>query len=235
MTHYYLLEDQPQQQRRIQQIIGMCRIFDQPEQLLSALRADPQPKIILLDLALHTVMHAGLSVAQVIRTFDSISPIIIVSTHTELLATSYQYQVGALDFIDKAQNDSRFRQRLLSAMRAATNQLALQVKRIPEIVTLPSIRHRETVDVNDIVYIASNVAASHRVTIYCEQRQIDLRATMKSMAALSEKLIQIHAAYVINSDKICCLDVKNHTVMLQHRMHLPYSKKYFKQLQAFLS
>lgn len=108
MIHYYVLEDQPIQQRRIQQIIGVCRLFDQPAQLLAALQADEDSKIILLDLDLHTVTDAGLSVAQMIRTFDSMSPIIIVSTHTELLAASYRYQIAALDFIDKSQADGQF-------------------------------------------------------------------------------------------------------------------------------
>lgn len=234
MIHYYVLEDQPIQQRRIQQIIGVCRLFDQPAQLLAALQADEDPKIILLDLDLHTVTDAGLSVAQMIRTFDSMSPIIIVSTHTELLAASYRYQIAALDFIDKSQADGQFQSRLRSALHAATNQLALHAKKTPEMVTLPSIRHHETVDVNEIIYIASNAGASHRVVIHCQQRQIDLRATMKAMAALSEQLIQIHAAYIVNRDKICCLDVKNHTVILQHQIRLPYSKKHFKKLQTLL-
>nr|MWN21793.1 hypothetical protein [Leuconostoc lactis] len=72
---------------------------DQPALLLAALQADRQPKVILIDLALHHVVHAGLNVAQAIRSFDSLSPIIIVSTHTELLAMSYQYQICGTWFI----------------------------------------------------------------------------------------------------------------------------------------
>jgi len=234
LTHYYVLEDQPPQQQRLQQIIGTCQLFDQPAPLLAALQADRQPKVILIDLALHHVVHAGLNVAQAIRSFDSLSPIIIVSTHTELLAMSYQYQIGALDFVDKSLCEAKSKQRIRSAIRVANHHLALQTQQTPEIVTLPSSHQREIVDVNDMIYIASNVMASHRATIYCEQRQIDLRATMKTLADLSDKLIQIHAAYVINRDKICYLDRHNHTVILDTCVALPYSKRHFKQLQTLL-
>ncbi len=130
--------------------------------------------------------------------------------------------------------ETKFKQRIRSAIRVANRHLALQMQQTPEIVTLPSSHQREIVDVNDMIYIASNVMASHRATIYCEQRQIDLRATMKTLADLSDKLIQIHAAYVINRDKICHLDRRNHTVILDTCVALPYSKRHFKQLQALL-
>jgi len=83
--NYYLLEDNLIQQRRIQHIIANCLVFDQPMALLDALKADQSAKVILLDLEIRTVENVGLNVAKMIRQFDTISQIIIVTTHSEMI------------------------------------------------------------------------------------------------------------------------------------------------------
>lgn len=232
--HYYLLEDTLIQQKRIRNIIDTCRIFDNPTAFLAALMADEQPKTILLDLEIKTVSEAGFNVAKAIRRVDTLSPIIVVTTHSEMVATSYEYHIGAIDFIDKSLPEQQFVQRIESALQDAAKQYFNnnhETKQL-EMVLLPT---GENISLEDMIYIAHNGANSHLLTIYCSQQTIQIRGTVKTLAEIHPKLIRIHAAYIINRDMIESLDTKAHTVTLKHQVTLPCSRKYLKMLKVLLA
>lgn len=232
---YYLLEDDLIQQNRINSMLQACYIFDQPAALLKALQADPEPKIILLDLEIRTVSHAGLNVAKLIRQFDILSPIIIVTTHSEMVAMSYQYQIGALDFIDKTQNEQLFKQRLMSAVDVAEQHIQTQNVAQAEIINVPNGQKSEQIILDDIRYASCNDSKSHLLTIYCAYKNIHVRSTVKCLPTLHDDLIQIHAAYVINKRHLVSMDTTTRTVQLTDQMDVPYSRKYVKIIRAVMT
>lgn len=233
--NYYLLEDNLIQQDRIQSILKSCHIFDQPAALLAALQADTAPKIILLDLEIRTVANAGLNVAKMIRQFDILSPIIIVTTHSEMATMSYQYQIGALDFIDKTQNEQQFKQRLTSAIAVAEQRIQTQDVAQAEMISLPNGQKSEQIMLNDIRYVTCNDSKSHLITVYCTHKSVQVRSTVKLLPTLHEDLIQIHAAYVINKRHLVSVDTAARTVQLTDQMRVPYSRKYFKMIRDLVS
>lgn len=235
IMHYYLLEDNIIQQLRIKRILPHCEVFGQPKQFLSVLMSDKQPKIILIDLEINHHNYTGLSIAQFIRSRDVISPIIIVTTHTELMATSYQYQISALDFINKFQAESIFKQRLVSAITTAEKQLAEHVIAKPDFIAIPNGRKSEKVDIHEVVYIASDVLRSHRLIVYSEKSQLSVRGTMQHIEQLHKDLMRVHAAYIVNRHKIASLNTKERTLTLTNQARVPLSKKYYKKLQAVMA
>ena len=58
-------------------------------------------KYLFLDIQMNNHIRAGFEVAKEIRKTDSESLIVFISTHTELVLTSYKYMVSALQFIQK--------------------------------------------------------------------------------------------------------------------------------------
>ncbi|MGY3743500.1 LytR/AlgR family response regulator transcription factor [Leuconostoc inhae] len=226
--NYYLLEDNLIQQRRIQHIIANCLVFDQPMALLDALKADQSAKVILLDLEIRTVENVGLNVAKMIRQFDTMSQIIIVTTHSEMIEQGLKYHIGMIDFIDKAQSDSLFTKRLLSAITAAEQQIRMQNGTQSELIRLPNGQKSESLYLNDIVYMTSNQSQSHQLTVCCEQKSIQIRTTVKSLPDLHQNFIQIHAAYVVNKSKVSAFDAKKRTVQLHNGVLLPCARKYLK-------
>ncbi|MGO3411877.1 MAG: LytR/AlgR family response regulator transcription factor, partial [Leuconostoc falkenbergense] len=59
--NFYVLEDDPIGQQRIQRYLPTSFITDSPTKLLTALAADTHPKIILLDLEIKGLLHAGIN------------------------------------------------------------------------------------------------------------------------------------------------------------------------------
>lgn len=232
--NYYLLEDNLIQQQRIKSIVETCQIFDQPDSFLAAIRADKQPKIILVDLEIKTVVNAGLTVAKMIREFDILSPIIIVTTHSEMAMLSYKYQVSVLDFVNKLQNEIEFKQQLTSALTTARKHIQIQCEEETDIVALPNGKKAEHVNLSDIVYVTCSDAKSHQLTVYCEQKVIQIRATVKSLPILHQNLVRIHAAYVVNKDKLVSFDSETNMIVLSNKITLPCSRKYLKHIRKLV-
>ncbi len=229
--NYYLLEDNLVQQRRIQQIIENCQVFDQPTSLLEALKADKLAKVILLDLEIRTVDNVGLNVAKMIRQFDTMSQIIIVTTHSEMLEQGLKYHISMIDFIDKVQSETLFTKRLLSAVTEAEQQIRQQSGTQSEFITLPNGKKSESINLNDIIYMTSSQSQSHRLTVCCEQKNIQVRTTVKSLPKLHQNFMQIHAAYVVNKSKVVAFDAHTNTVQLNNGVLLPCARKYLKSMR----
>lgn len=229
--NYYLLEDNFIQQQRIQHIVENCRVFEQPADFLVALKEDLTDKVILLDLEIHTVANAGLTVAKMIRQFDATSPIIIVTTHSEMLEQGLKYHIGILDFINKTQPELLFAKRVQSAVSEAEQQIRIQSGVESDFVALPNGKKTENINLNDIVYATCSESTSHQLTIYCEQKNVQIRATVKSLPKLHPNLMQIHAAYVINKDKVMVFDAKKNAVQLNNGVTLPCARKYIKPMR----
>ena len=70
----------------------------------------------LLDIEIKNDVRKGLDIALEIRDRDPNAVVVFVTTHSEFMPVSFQYQVSALDFIDKELPESAFRERVEKAI-----------------------------------------------------------------------------------------------------------------------
>ncbi|MBU7456082.1 LytR/AlgR family response regulator transcription factor [Leuconostoc fallax] len=234
----YLLEDNLQQQKRIQYLIEHTEYaapltlnrFDNPSALLKALKNEAKPTIVLLDLEIKDIVHAGLSTAKAIRQYDSQSQIIIVTTHQELAIETYRYQIGVLDFIDKSGPESNFKQQLNEAISVALNHLELMSQREPVWLHLTQHPHLKF-DLNDILYIAS-IPNSHNIEIHTTTRIYQLRANLKDCCQLHDDLLRVHAGYIINKYHAHYYNTQNKTMLMSNQDEVPVSRRYTKMAKS---
>ena len=108
----YILEDQIIQAKALEVLLTnilhsrniyneTIHLFSRSDELLQVAHQDAQLNIFFLDIQMNNHIQAGFEVAKEIRKTDSESLIVFISTHTELVLTSYKYMVSALQFIQK--------------------------------------------------------------------------------------------------------------------------------------
>lgn len=108
----YILEDQIIQAKALEALLTnilhsrniyneTIHLFSRLDELLQVAHQDAQLNIFFLDIQMNNHIQAGFEVAKEIRKTDSESLIVFISTHTELVLTSYKYMVSALQFIQK--------------------------------------------------------------------------------------------------------------------------------------
>ncbi|MDF7627038.1 response regulator transcription factor [Lactobacillaceae bacterium L1_55_11] len=228
--NYYLLEDARVDQRYIKKLIPTIKIFDSPRELMAVFKDDSEPKIIILDIEIKGVVRAGLEIARLIRQHDPHAQIIMISHHEDLMPVCLEYHIAAIDFIPKKIDERYFADRLLEAIKTAQDNIEkiAAVAVIP--IKLPNGAHTYKVNLNDILYIASE-KATHYLEVFTTDGIIKIRANLKDIPQVHPQLIQIHAAYCINIDRLETYTTKTHTACLSNGVHLPVSRRFIARLR----
>ena len=220
-----VLEDDPIGQQRIQHYLPTSFITDSPTKLLAALAADTHPKIVLLDLEIKGLLHAGINTAKMIRQTDCVSPIIIITTHDELSLQTFQSHISALDFIQKAQPEAQFGKKLQHAVQMAYQRLNQFDLKMPVWLTIHNGAHTETFDLNTISHVSSN-NGRHYINVHQSNTTTQIRNTIKQISQSHDKFLQIHASFCVNHDFIQQYRLKDKTLLLTTGDLLPVSRRF---------
>ena len=127
MISIFVLEDDFLQQGRLETTIAAIMkeknwsykeltIFGKPQQLIDAIPEKGSHQIFFLDIEIKKEEKKGLEVANQIRQHNPSAVIVFVTTHSEFMPLTFQYQVSALDFIDKSLNPEEFSHRIELAL-----------------------------------------------------------------------------------------------------------------------
>ncbi len=137
MLNIYVLEDHFIQQNRIEEVIhtilkknnikvGDFEVFDKPNQLLDSITERGSHQLFFLDIQIKDDTKKGLEVAKQIRKNDPYANIVFFTTHSEYLPLTFQYQLAALDFIDKSLEGEDFQKRVESIILLTCKKIQSQ-------------------------------------------------------------------------------------------------------------
>ena len=93
--------------------IGKVDLYDKPNQLLECITERGSHLLFFLDIATDSDIEGGILVAQQIRERDPYASIVFITAHPELLPSTFQYRLAALDFIDKNLPDIEYEDRII--------------------------------------------------------------------------------------------------------------------------
>ena len=179
MISVYLCEDDKRQLEQYSRLIrkfldfeGYEEIpvynFQGPHALLNAVRKNSGTGLYFLDIQLNSDID-GLELARQIRLLNPLGYIIFLTTHSEMMALTFQYHVEALDFITK--DDPRLlEQRLRDCLRTAISYEITARKQQDPSVGIKTENMILYINPDDILYIRSD-SSPHKVTI-CSQNGI---------------------------------------------------------------
>lgn len=128
MISVYLCEDDKRQLEQYSRLIHRFLDFEgyeempvyefrDPHALLNAAEKNGGTGLYFLDIQLNSDIN-GLELARQIRLLDPSGYIIFLTTHSEMMALTFQYHVEALDFITK-DDPKLLEQRLRDCLRTA--------------------------------------------------------------------------------------------------------------------
>ena len=223
MIDIYVLEDNVNQQFRIERMIDELldenqwdyrhfEIFSEPSHFPNFVE-ESCPQIFFLDIDINGDNKKGIEVAKKIREKSRTATIVFVTTHSEFMLLTYRAQVSALDFIDKADEDSSIKINLKNCLRKVIENQALTM-RIP---------------MDEILYFET--AESHRLKLVTKSGQRNFYGSIKEVMAANQTFFRSHKSYLINLDNVVCLDKKNSLVHFVGGQSCLVSKKYIKELK----
>ena len=161
-------------------------------------------------------IQAGFEVAKEIRKTDSESLIVFISTHTELVLTSYKYMVSALQFIQKNVDFLDFQKEVETCVDAYIQQKE-NIKTKSEYIIINLKASSIKMDINDMV------GKNFKREFY---------GTLSKIEQLHPDLIRVHQSIIINKKYASKLNYKTHLLTMRDGTEVPVSRRYYTQVKA---
>lgn len=210
----FILEDNFIQQTRIETIVldildkhnWSCRhleVYGKPNQLLADITERGGHQLFLLDIEIKDDERKGLDIAREIRTKDPHAVIVFVTTHSEFMPVSFQYQVSALDFIDKELDEDDFRERIESAIAYVYHHKGETLADDSFVFT--GTKAQVQVPFADLLYIETSTIP-HKLVLYSTRERVEFYGQLSEIIEQDSRLFQCHRSFVVNPYNISSID-----------------------------
>lgn len=203
MLNIYVLEDHFIQQNRIEEVIhtilkknnikvGDFEVFDKPNQLLESITERGSHQLFFLDIQIKDDTKKGLEVAKQIRKNDPYANIVFFTTHSEYLPLTFQYQLAALDFIDKSLEGEDFQKRVESIILLTCKKI--QSQNPEDAFRIENAKTVIQVPFHDILYFETSDIV-HKVILYTKEEQIEFYGSLSQIEKSDPRLFKCHATF----------------------------------------
>jgi len=155
----------------------------------------------------------GLEVAKQIRKNDPYASIVFFTTHSEYLPLTFQYQLVALDFIDKSLEGEDFQKRVESIILLTCKKI--QSQNPEDAFRIENVKTVIQVPFHDILYLETSDIV-HKVILYTKEEQIEFYGSLSQIEKSDPRLFKCHKSFLINPENVIKLDKSTGTVYFEN-------------------
>ena len=212
--------------------MGDFEVFDKPNQLLESIPSEGLISSFSWTFKLKTIPKKGLEVAKQIRKNDPYANIVFFTTHSEYLPLTFQYQLAALDFIDKSLEGEDFQKRVESIILLTCKKI--QSQNPEDAFRIENAKTVIQVPFHDILYFETSDIV-HKVILYTKEEQIEFYGSLSQIEKSDPRLFKCHKSFLINPENIIKLDKSTGTVYFENGGVCYVSKLKLKKLLERIS
>lgn len=244
MISIFVLEDDFLQQGRLETTIAAIMkeknwsykeltIFGKPQQLIDTIPEKGSHQIFFLDIEIEKEEKKGMEVANQIRQHNPSAVIVFVTTHSEFMPLTFQYQVSALDFIDKSLNPEEFSHRIESALYYAMEN-SQKNGQSEELFIFHSSETQFQVPFAEILYFETSSTA-HKLCLYTYDERIEFYGSMTDIVKMDKRLFQCHRSFIVNPANITRIDRKKRLAYFRNNKSCLISRTKLTKLRAVIA
>ncbi|MBD9366197.1 response regulator transcription factor [Leuconostoc mesenteroides] len=240
--HINILEDDIIQQQKLRRYLNelvqennwscqQINTYSKPEQLSQHLLSNGTHHIYFLDIEIKGSDKKGFQVAKEIRKHDPYAAIIFVTTHSEFLPLTFQYHISALDFIDKMQASSDFKQQLKECL---THLVEKRHQDKPlDLFHYNNSQCHFQIPFNDILFFET-ISGTRQIALVSKNKRIQFTGRLQDIEAMDDRLFRSHRSYLVNINKIEQIDKVNNEIILHNQLTCLISRRKIKSLRTLL-
>lgn len=220
----FILEDDFIQQERIESIIAkllakhqiqpkLFEVFGKPDQLLACVEEKGAHQLFFLDIEIKAEEQKGLEVAKKIRESDPYAAIVFVTSHSEFMPLSFQYQLSALNYIDKELPSSQFEDQIEAAILQIYRQNSKGMA--GDSFYFKSKYAQIQYPFDQLLYIETS-SRPHRVILYTKTDRTEFTANLSDIVANEKRLVQCYRSFAINPAHVVKVDKREKVAYLSN-------------------
>lgn len=239
MLNIYICEDNDNERDYLSQLIKniiliedydlnfACATAD-PYELLNIISTDNNTGLYFLDIDLGKDID-GLLLAQKIRQYDQRGFIVFVTTHSEMSRLTFQYKVEAMDYIIKDE-PKKINDHIHQCIIVAYQRYCSPSNNYQNIYRLTSGEKEFWINFDEIYYFETSENI-HKVILHAQNQILEFQAKLKEIEPeLDKRFCRCHRSFIINTDKISDINLKERTITLTNNDIVLASKTGIKKL-----
>ncbi len=212
----FVLEDDFEQQKRLERLIreaaesnaiNIHQIFgtSKPQELMDNIDSNRSSQMVyFLDIEIKGEEKKGLEVAKAIRAQDRFATIIFITTHSEFSVLTYSYQVSALQFLAKDQEDDKLKSEIISCLSYVQTTAGQPT---PKDVFRYENEHRLIeVPYAQVLYFET-FYQPHKIALITQNQRLEFYANLSEIEKLDKRLYRCHKSTVVNIENIIDLKI----------------------------
>lgn len=239
-----ICEDETHHRKFLQKTISEYAMFHEPSIEIVLSTADPNHVLAylsegradcyFLDIELGSSI-SGMKLARIIRKYDPLAQIIIISMHPERMKLTFKYKLAALDFIVKDSRYKKMTHEIQATLKEAFN-IYKKIGHRPEVLHIQiKIGERiKNVRYDDIYYFETSTQA-HKIILHEESGRYEFYGRLKTYEELDQRFYRCHKSFLINLDYVQQIDTKERKLTLANGHICLISSRKVKELQKKLS
>lgn len=176
-----------------------------------------------IDLAFLDIEMPKMNGMELLKSIDSNTQIIFITSHTEYASESYEYEVT--DFIEKPVTPGRFLKAVTKAQRLANTSDTVSGGDAKKLFVKADSRLVQ-VDTSDVLFVE---ALGNYVIIHTVKEKLTVHFTMKDILSKlsSRDFIRVHRSFIVRLDKIESIE---DNVIEINKKHISIGRAYKEQL-----
>ncbi|MFR2192578.1 MAG: LytR/AlgR family response regulator transcription factor [Streptococcus sp.] len=147
---------------------------------------------------------------------DPYASIVFITAHPELLPSTFQYRLAALDFIDKNLPDIEYEDRIISDIGLALSKNGLS--QIECAFTIDTKNATIQVPFHKILYFETSPTV-HKVILHTTEEQIEFYGQLSKVVKQDCRLYKCHKSFVVNPENIVRLDKELGVIYFENGSH----------------
>lgn len=239
MNIFILEDDFIQRQRLVRLItevaknnsINIHKLLDtsKPKELIDNIDSNRSSQMVyFLDIEIKGDEKKGLEVAKAIRALDRFATIIFITTHSEFSVLTYSYQVSALQFLTKDQEDSKLKEEITSCLDYVQKSAGLKIPN--DVFRFENEYRLIEVPYAQISYFET-FYQPHKIALITATQRIEFYANLSEIEKMDDRLYRCHKSLVVNIENIVDIDRTMNKLKLADGLTCDFSKRKFKDIQ----
>lgn len=203
--------------------VNIKEIFTNPEELLTDFQKNNEgTNIFILDINYNIQDLNGLILAQRIKEIDPNAFIIFVTSHAEFSFLTFEYRIGAIDYIIKDIQKNWARE-IFDCLKTIENRLIKLSERNENIIVLETSIDIKRLPIREILFFESSKTNKLSVTTFNSQYTVNKKNLKTLEEELSPQFWRCHRSYLINTKHIVATDKNKSHVILKNNFSIPVS------------
>jgi two-component system response regulator AgrA len=238
MLEILICEDDDKQREDIEKIIKGCILIndydisfgvavDNPKELIDYISEKQNfTGLYFLDIELDSSIN-GIILASQIRKIDPSAKIVFITSHIELMALTFDYNVEAMGFITKG--NKKMREQISDCISVAVERYLNVKKDTNEHIVIKVGSSEVKLNVSDIQFIETS-ELSHQLRINMKNRQVNFYGKISEIEKLNSNFYRCHQSYVVNIKNIDRIEKNNREIYMNDGNKCYASVRYLKGL-----